>query len=98
MSACRSCGTPIWWARTTKDRRIPIDVEAVPVGAGNLIVVTDTILATEQGEPIGLADIAVVKASGQGYVISIATHMVPEAPRWRTHFATCPQANQHRKR
>lgn len=33
MSAqCTSCGAPIWWARTPKGRRIPIDAESNPKG------------------------------------------------------------------
>ena len=32
MSACRSCGAPIKWARTPKGRRIPLDPDPVPDG------------------------------------------------------------------
>lgn len=37
MPECRSCGAPITWARTKKDKTIPLDTNPVP--GGNLVIV-----------------------------------------------------------
>ena len=39
---CKSCGRPIFWAKTTKGKPMPIDREPDP--AGNLIVMDGTAL------------------------------------------------------
>ena len=67
---CRSCGAPIFFALSTKGRRVPIDYQEVP--GGNLCVACD-------GEGLPRA---VVVAGGRGSYVS--------------HFATCPDAAQHR--
>ena len=43
MSACRGCGCPIDWIRTTAGRNMPVDPEPVFVveGGGNDRFVTD---------------------------------------------------------
>lgn len=38
MSACRSCGRPVRWAKTSSGHNIPIDVEQRE-GAGNIQLV-----------------------------------------------------------
>ena len=34
LNVCKSCGEPIFWAHTTKGKRIPIDL--APVDGGNI--------------------------------------------------------------
>lgn len=37
MSACRSCGAPIRWVRTSTDRAMPLDAE--PDDTGNVVII-----------------------------------------------------------
>lgn len=71
MSACRSCGAEIFWAKTTSGRNIPLDADKV----GPLIVPDGNLEFVESGA------VMVVGAGG----------------KMRSHFATCPNANQHRR-
>lgn len=47
MSACRSCGAPIFWAITEAGRRMPVD--EAPVPDGNVTVIEDD---SDAGVPI----------------------------------------------
>ncbi len=82
MSACRTCGAPIIWARTEAGKAIPMDAEPVPVGTSPL----GTFILERSGrransDPLMRApDIADVGVD-----------------RFRSHFATCPDARQHRR-
>lgn len=89
MSACRSCGAPIWWARASSDRRIPMDVN--PAADGNVVV------ATGEGDVLDGAELDEARRSGQSYVVVVGPGMAPGIPRWRTHFSTCPNAAEHRR-
>jgi hypothetical protein len=81
VSACRSCGAPIWWAFTGAGKRIPVDVEPTP--DGNLFAV---------GDGIGDGETPVVA------VITSSRQPFPDALRYTSHFATCPNASAHRRR
>lgn len=89
MANCRSCGAPIWWARSRADRRLPIDQDPTP--GGNLVV------ATAEGDVLDGAELDEARAGGQSYVVVVAEGMAPGVPRWVTHFATCPNAKAHRR-
>lgn len=82
MSRCRSCGKEIRWITMTRGTRMPVDV-------GEILYKTNTkgksIIVTPNGE-VHKADIVpdgTPDATGIGYI---------------SHFATCPNADQHRKR
>lgn len=77
MSACRSCGAPIIWARTPSGRTIPIDRQ--PTDDGNVRVTYDGHKAHAQ--VVGKPDL-----------------FTADEPRHTSHFATCPNADQHRKK
>jgi hypothetical protein len=81
MSRCSSCGAPILWARTERGKRIPLDREPF---AGD--------------DPRGLF---VLRELGRGVVGPLALAVTPAAfadePRYRAHFASCPQAAEHRR-
>lgn len=36
QGTCRSCGKPIWWAKTLKGKAMPFDAEIVPVQSRQL--------------------------------------------------------------
>lgn len=84
MATCESCGADILWTYTETGKRMPVD--AHPVAGGNLIVTTG------QGERADL-----LRASVVGSTIDL-TNPYDTGVRHLSHFATCPNANQHRKR
>jgi hypothetical protein len=91
MSRCRSCSAPIFWALTRKPNgdvgtRMPVDRD--PVADGNIEIVDRTRLPEENDwTPV----IRVLK-KGDGDTLF-------EPPdRYVSHFATCPNAPQHRRK
>ena len=73
ISACRSCGAPIRWVRTTYGRLVPIDPD--PVSNGNIVI-----------QPIsGTADYvrkgAYIDQTWDRYVSHFVT--CPDADAWR---------------
>ncbi len=68
MSACRSCGARIVWAKTSTGKAIPVDAD--PVEHGNIV--------------LSSGGVAEVGPAGSG------THV--------SHFATCPERDEWRKR
>jgi hypothetical protein len=84
VTACGSCGAAIRWAVTVNGKRIPVD--DAPVRDGNLVLSDPT----------------------PGAYAPLAAHYSPpdepllpgfdEPPRFVSHFATCPNADRHRRR
>ena len=74
VSVCRSCGAPIRWVETDRDRRMPLDPEAHL--EGNLVVVVE---------------------GGRTIARMFQPLFDVDAERYRSHFVTCPNADQHRK-
>ncbi|MEM6988893.1 MAG: hypothetical protein AAF721_00305 [Myxococcota bacterium] len=81
MSVCKSCKAPITWAITDKGRSIPID--AKPVENGNLVLVREDGPAEMRGQKL-------LRARAPGLFDA-------GAPRYVSHFATCPNSKEHRK-
>ena len=82
MNTCRSCMAPILWACSVKGFRIPLDPE--PVDDGNVYI--DGTAITNAGEKLPAAFIAT------------QAHPAPDgAERFKSHFATCPDATSHRR-
>lgn len=78
MNECRACQARIRWARTTKDRPIPLDFE--PNEDGNVVLEHSDDGPTahvigKNGLPLELAHLA-------------------DAPRYMPHHATCPKWGQ----
>lgn len=71
MSACSTCGAPIWWAVTEAGKGIPIDAEPRP--DGNMVL------------------------GDKGMRPHLPLFDDDAMPRYVSHFATCPQADQHRR-
>lgn len=83
MSKCKTCYAEIRWAVTVNGKKIPIDARG-DVG-GNI---------TLQERP-GKPPIAVVlDAAGNAPMPSLQPSA--EAPRYLSHFATCPDAEKYR--
>lgn len=82
MGKCRGCGAEINWVRMRSGRVIPVDPEPVFVVEGS----GKDVIVTEDG---GIAN--GVQCPGGA---------VPPGKRrgWRSHFASCPMADQFRRR
>ena len=72
---CRSCGAPIFWAKTEGNKNIPIDLE--PVEDGNIGIRSKDL--EESRNPI--ARVIDWKWSGKRFVSHFVT--CPQAKRWR---------------
>jgi hypothetical protein len=87
MSRCRSCNAPVVWARTTKGKNIPLDAE--DSGGWAAPVTPDDGNLQPTGERVPTRDgqtamVVEVVAAGEG--------------KYRSHFVTCPEAGEWRKR
>jgi hypothetical protein len=84
MASCRSCKAEIRWAFTEQGKRMPLDVD--PREDGNLIVV-----GRREGED-GAVPIVRSLKKGEGDLTLFEPPL-----RYVSHFATCPDAAQHRR-
>ncbi len=83
MPECRTCGAPMEWAITARGKPIPLDPE--PVENGNI-------------EKTG--EFALTRFGDEAPVVRYVDDEQPdlfEQDRFVTHFATCPDAREHRK-
>lgn len=85
-STCKSCGARIAWVRTVEGRNMPMDVG--PSEHGNLRVVGR----------MGAHPVVAAYADAAAAAHAATMQGLPDEPRWLSHFATCPNAAQHRKR
>jgi hypothetical protein len=96
---CRSCQAPIWFGLTEKGRRMPLD--PAPVEDGNVVIVTlEGRMETEvanlgraraQRANAGDAELPRVRTLRNG------EHVPADLPTYVSHFATCPEAQSHRR-
>lgn len=88
MSQCRSCHAEIEWVVTERGKNMPIDAE--PVEGGNLVF-TGTI-----HHSVGRASYREVRYLRKG--IQPSTLLGESEETYVSHFATCPNSEQHRAR
>lgn len=90
MSRCRSCQAPIFWTITTAGKLIPLDASdqgeymAPKPTPGGLVEFTGQTRPGRDGAPLR----------------EVAVHPQPpldDVRRFTAHFATCPNAETHRK-
>jgi len=79
VSACKSCGASIYWAKSSTGKSIPIDAE--PVEGGNVWLS----ISTRTGE---------LRAK----IVSKSTSLESDRNAYVSHFVTCPQSKDWRKR
>lgn len=82
---CRSCSARMRWTTTTKGKRMPVDLLPVeaPVEGNVMLALLDE--PDSNGTRL------------QSYVIGAGDRPVEGALRFRSHFATCPNAGAHRR-
>lgn len=83
MAECRSCGASIRWVETLKGKRIPINWEPDRV-RGNLRKVQPDERVQARAQVLPEVEAAEARDRGEDL--------------WLAHFATCPNADQHRAR
>lgn len=82
MASCSSCGADVIWCTTTKGKSMPVDKE--PVDTGNLIL--------EHGAGVPKA----IVVGDRGVFDLDDNGGGAPAPRYVSHFVTCPNAQEHR--
>jgi hypothetical protein len=85
MSRCRSCHQPVVWAETDKGKRIPLDGEDQG-GFTSLATFADGNL------------VAVGSKLGEYGSTPIVRYVKAGEGRYRTHFSSCPEASEWRRR
>lgn len=81
MSAsCRSCGAPLLWARTERGNRMPLDADPV----ADAIVETRGLFVLRETDHT------------EGPLAVAAWGLEGTEPHYRSHFASCAFADQHR--
>jgi hypothetical protein len=81
---CSSCGKTIVWVKTIKDERMPIDSPSVG-------------FVDPEGDLRGLFAIVMGRERVAYALSKLPAELVNKCIAWRTHFATCPNAADHRK-
>lgn len=82
---CRACGAVVWWGRTRDGKLMPVDPALVEDGN----VVLDRATTPAHGPDGGPAPVPAVVVLRKG-------EEAPDMPRYRSHFATCPNASDFR--
>lgn len=91
IKTCGSCGAPIVWATTAHGRRIPVDPDPVPDGNLELLEMSGVLVAhvlTVEREAELERELLDANRAG----------VTPTLALFKTHFATCPSAETHRRR
>lgn len=82
MSKCRSCGAPVRWEKTEAGKWAILNEKPDP--DGNMVLFEGKVYAGKKAEEIRQA--------------AMAGEVLPDEPiSFTSHFATCPQAANHRK-
>lgn len=94
---CRSCEAPIQWALTAKGRRIPLDLGDVPPESHGAQVTWEDEHGRKQARSFTgrVSEIVESLNVDRGRAEEIVRS---QYPAFLSHFATCPNAGQHRGR
>lgn len=85
FGTCRSCHAAVIWAKTRAGKTMPLDHE--PREDGNFFVS----LPVDVSAPIVAVPVNEQSTEAAGY------RRDPTRSRFVSHFATCPNADQHRR-
>lgn len=90
-SSCRSCGAPIVWATSERERSIPIDTKPRPDGNIELVEEHDRLIARVLTDARRAElERQILAANRDGDTLPLNIYV--------THFTTCPNAAAHRRR
>jgi len=91
---CRSCRALMMWCETPKGSRMPVDVERRP--DGNVRVIFRRLYDEPLAVVLGPAQLEAARAEHREHYEQGLTDE-PELRLYTSHFATCPQAEKHRR-
>lgn len=93
MASCKSCGAEIVWALTIAGRRMPVDAKPAAAGEGAVVLAAmgDPSLTDGRGQWLAL-----MAASINDNERAVLTRV--ETVLHHAHWATCPNADEHRKK
>jgi hypothetical protein len=89
LSSCRTCDAPIIWTITTNGKRMPVDADPVVAPRGFRI-----------DEEVDAAQIGFNEDDlrpGKDVVATFTTSPAPGELLYQSHFATCPDRDEHRR-
>lgn len=97
MSFCRSCGAPLKWVKSLRDKAMPLDPDPVDAETKGAIVVWRDRQGVERGA--GYAIAAGEIALAETVSVQRARSLIADGdyPAHLFHFATCPNAGLHRR-
>lgn len=81
---CSSCGASIVWLKTVNDK--PMAVDSPSAG-----------FVDPEGDLRGLFAVVMGRERIAYALSKLPADLVNKSVAWRTHFATCPNADDHRK-
>lgn len=90
LSRCRTCDAPIVWTITSNGKRMPIDAEPVVAPRGFRI---DEELLDEAQQGFNDDELR----PGKELVATFTATPAPGEKLYLSHFATCPDADEHRR-
>lgn len=91
MTACRSCGQPVWWAvAESSGGLMPLDPD--PTDGGNVAVVGHD---DQQGRPVVRV---LSRALAEHPVLFTDPDLEPDVSLYLSHHVTCPNGDEWRRR
>jgi len=92
-ASCRSCRAPLVWALTETGRKMPVDLQ--PVGSVGVLIAE-----ARDGNLVLCFEVDDLDRPRGPQLVLPATEEQRrdwKVPLWKSHFATCPKAAQHRR-
>ena len=90
MAKCRSCGAEIIWIKMKSGKAMPVD--AKPISYNTIPPIPDSAEQLCGNGPV------YTLVTPDGRVVRGTFNPASEKIGYTSHFATCPNANRHRKR
>lgn len=83
LPRCKSCGAEIFWIKMTSGKSMPVD--AAPISY------SDNLHPSAKGENI------LTLVTEEGTIVRTVFDPAGDRTGYTSHFATCPNANAHRR-
>lgn len=94
MAACSSCRAPIYWAMTTGGKSMPLDADDQGGYVAPKLVPDGNVVGTGRSVPAKFGGTCLeVRVQERGLLPDQAG-----TRRYRTHWETCPYADEHRRK
>ena len=84
MSVCKSCGQEIKWIKMASGKSMPVDALGISY--------------SEELHPNAKGDNVLTLVTDRGTIVRTVFDPAGDKTGYTSHFATCPNANAHRRR